>query len=104
TPLVPTSQREFNRTDALRGFVQIYAGGRLPPGSIGLTTRITDEHDQVVHRVSEPFARDRFDAARIARHLFEIPLAPLHARRFLLTVEATLGGRVVRRDVPFGIR
>jgi len=104
TPLVPTSQREFNRTDALRGFVQIYAGGRLPSGPIGLTARITDEHDQVVHRVSEPFARDRFDPARIARHLFEIPLARLNPGRFLLTVEAAQSGRTVRRDVPFGIR
>ena len=104
TPIVPTSRREFAPTDAVRGFVQIYAGSRLPAVPIAVTVRLTDDGDRIVYRTSEPFGRDRFDPARLARHLFDVPIDRLTPGRFLLTVEAALAGRTVRRDAPFVIK
>jgi len=103
-PLVPTSQREFARTAHVRGFVQIYAGARPPSLPIALTVRIADEQNRVVYRVSEPFGAERFDSTRLARHLFDVPIGRLDPGRYLLTVEAGLAGRTVRRDVPMLLR
>ena len=104
TPIVPTSRREFAPTDAVRGFVQVYAGSRAPGVPIAVTTRITDDNDQVVSRTSEAFGRERFDAARLASHLFDVPIDRLKPGRFLLTVEAALAGRTVRRDALLTIK
>ena len=64
----------------------MYAGSRLPSVPIAVTVRLTDDSDRVVYRTSEPFGRDRFDAARLARHLFDVPIDRLTPGRFLLTV------------------
>ena len=104
TPIVPTSRREFAVTDAVRGFVQVYAGSRPPSVPIAVTVRLTDDGDRIVYRTSEPFSRDRFDAARLARHLFDVPIDRLTPGRYLLTVEAALAGRTVRRDALLTIK
>ena len=102
-PFGPTSQRDFAKTDALRAFVQVYAGGKVPAGSIDLNVRLTDESGKVVFRLSEPLAANRFDTNRLVPYLFDVPLARLASGRYLLTAEASLGGRSSKRDVPINV-
>ncbi len=103
-PFDPTSRRSFERTDLVRAFFQVYQGGtgRLQP--VELSIRIIDERDTVVTRTSASLTADQFATSRAADHGFELPLTRLLPGRHLLTVEATRGGRTVKRDVPFVVR
>lgn len=103
-PLDPTSQRTFGRADQVRAFFQVYQGGsgRLQP--VTLSLRVTDDRDTVVTRSTESLTPDRFANDRGADYGFELPLSRLQPGRYLLTVEASRGGRSARRDVPFEVR
>ena len=103
-PMDPTSRRRFSPTDQVRAFFQVYQGGsgRLAP--VDLQIRVTNERDSVVTRTTESLTPDRFANDRGADYGFELPLSRLEPGRYLLTVEASRGGRTARRDIPFEIR
>jgi VWFA-related protein len=102
-PLVPTSRREFQATDEVRGFVRVAQGGRRPQ-PVTVEVRITDGTDTVVHRVTREFVAEAFTEAGDPGYAFDLPLANLRTGRYLLTVEATRGARTARRDVVFEVQ
>jgi VWFA-related protein len=104
-PIVPTSQREFYRSDRVAAFLRLYEGGKLPIASATLHTHITDGHDRTVFDETSTIAATDFDAStRAADHRFDLPIAPLPPGEYVLTFEAANGATTVRRDVRFSVR
>jgi VWFA-related protein len=103
-PIVPTSQREFAAGEAATAFFRVYqgGGGRLAP--VTLTSYVTRMDDTVGDRVREVIDPERFADGRAAARTIALPLASLTPGAYLLTVEAAMGNRTVRRDVRFEIR
>ena len=65
--------------------------------------RITGTDATPIVNQSEVLEPARF-VNRAANVNFELPLAPLKPGPYLLTIEATLGKTIARRDVRFEIR
>jgi len=104
-PVVPTSERDFQRLDRVSAFLRIYQGGTNPASPVTLTTRIVDDHDIPVVNKTEVVAPEKFDAAtRAADYRFEIPMSTLSRGQYLLTFEATTGGATAIRQVRFTVK
>jgi hypothetical protein len=104
-PLVPTSERMFQKLDRATAFLRLYQGGKGPLSPVTLTTRIVNERDEAVVNSTETWAPDRFNlATRSADCRFEIPVQTLSRGQHLLTFEATLGTSTTGRDVRFTVR
>jgi hypothetical protein len=99
-PIVPTSQREFQRGSEVIVFFRVYQRGRSAARPIAVTVRVANDHDSVVARSTATLDAAQFrDGA--ADYQFRLPVDQLQTGQYLLTVEAALGGRVARRDVRF---
>lgn len=104
-PVVPTTSRNFARTDLVSTFVRVYQGGRTPLAAVSIALSIKDEHDNVVVNQPGTIAAEKFDpAARAADYRIALPIAQLPAGSYLLTIEATMNGATVARDVKFDVR
>ena len=103
-PIVPTSQRDFLPTDAVKVFFQVTQESGRTPRPVNVEVRVTDETNTVRHRVTEQIAADRFSGDSAAEYGLELPLDQFRPGRYLLTVEASRGGTGARRDVPFVVR
>ncbi|HET9468547.1 MAG TPA: VWA domain-containing protein [Vicinamibacterales bacterium] len=103
-PVVPTTAREFATREKISAFIRVYQGGRQAPGSVTLTTRISNERDEQVLQQSLDVGPDQFLKYRATDHQFEIPLNRLEAGEFLLTVEAAAGELRESRNVRFTVR
>jgi VWFA-related protein len=104
-PVVPTSEREFQKLDRASTFLRVYQGGSDPLALATLTTRIVDDHDVAVVNKTDVLAPEKFDAAaRTADYRFEIPLTTLSRGQYLLTFEAAVGGTSARRQVRFTVK
>jgi VWFA-related protein len=102
-PVVPTTRREFTRGDQVVAFLRVYHGGRQGAGPASLTAQITDSADRVVFRTTDTVAPTSAGSLRVADYRLALPIERLLPGPHLLTLEATLGGVVLRRDVRFGI-
>jgi VWFA-related protein len=102
-PFDPTSRRSFGAADQVRAFLQVRQGGSRPQ-PIDLEIRVTDARDSVVSRTRESLTPDRFANGHGVDYGFEMPLSRLQPGHYLLTIEASRGGRSVKRDIPFDIR
>jgi len=100
-PVMPTTQREFAKSDAVVAFLRVYqhAKGALEP--VQFDVRIVDGHDAVKFHAGETFAADRFVATRAVDYRLDLWLAGLAPGAHLLTIEATAGKTAARRDVRF---
>jgi len=103
-PVRPTVRRTFARDERVTAFVRVYQGGTRSPVPVALAVRIVDATDTAVLGATETLAPDRFDASRAAEHRVALPLSRLPAGPYLLTLEASLGSRSVRRDVRFTVQ
>jgi hypothetical protein len=102
-PVVPTSQRQFERSDRATAFVRVYTGGKALAGGVAVVARVTDANGaEVVARTDEVSAR-AFGTDRAADYTYELPLATLRPGSFLLTIEAKLGAIVTTRHVRFSV-
>jgi hypothetical protein len=79
-PIVPTTVREFSRSERAIAFVRVY------------------------QRTSMDLAAGQFSRSHGADGRFTIPLTELRGGEYLLTVEAVRGDRRSRRDVRFTLR
>jgi VWFA-related protein len=102
-PVIPTTVRAFMRTDVVGGFVRISEGGGQPLAPVTLGLQIVDGRGATVQQHSEPLDTARFAGGRLADYPFDLPVANLAPGPHLLTVTATSGTRVVRRDVRFTV-
>ena len=103
-PVVPTTLREFYRDEAVGAFLRVYQGAGRPPEPVTLGLRIVDSHGATVQEKSETLASERFAGTRTADYQFEVPVSNLVPGAHLLTVQATAGQRVFRRDVRFVVK
>jgi len=103
-PIRPTVRRTFTRDDHATAFLRVYQGGNKVPVPVALAVRIVDATDTAVLDTTQTLGPDRFDVTRAAECLLDLPLSRLPAGPYLLTFEATLGKRSVRRDVRFTVR
>jgi len=103
-PVMPTTQRDFARSDEVTTFLRVYQHAKGPLASVLLDVRIVDDHDAVKLHAVETIAPAQFDASRAADHRFNLPLADLSKGQHLLTIQATAGKVTARRDVRFVVR
>jgi hypothetical protein len=102
-PVVPTTVRDFIRTDLVSGFVRISQGGRQPLQPVTIDVRLMDDRGIYVHERSEVKAPAAFSDGRMTGCQFEVPVSSLAPGHYLLKVAATAGTRVARRDVRFTV-
>jgi hypothetical protein len=103
-PVVPTTARDFARTDRVAAFLRAYqgGGGRLAPAQV--VSRVVNDQDETVFEQKTPLGEERFGQGRAADYHLDLPLARLIAGDYLLTLDVTLGKRDIRRDVRFTVR
>jgi hypothetical protein len=104
SPVVPTSQREFARTDNLTVFVRVYRGGENAD-PVPVRARIVDAGSQAVF--DNTVTLQAADVAREhgAEVRLDLPLDRATPGQYLLTIEATGGAKeTARRDVRFAVR
>jgi hypothetical protein len=83
----------------------VYQGGKDVALPAMLATRITDAKTQTAFEQRTPLFADRSSTTRSADYLLDLPLADLGSGQYLLTIEATCGGKETpRRDVRFSVR
>jgi len=103
-PIVPTTERTFRRIDQVTAFVRVYQGGTGTVAPVTLVVRVIDGRGRTVIEASDEIAADRFQSARAADSILDVPVARLAPGPHLLTLQATRGtvstpARVVRFDV-----
>jgi VWFA-related protein len=104
-PVVPTSRRNFWRTDQVVSFLRLYQGGKtIAPVNVNL--QIRDATDRAVFEDSQLIEGAEFTVMqrRSADHRVQLPISELAPGPYLLSVEANAGGRSLRRDVRFVIQ
>jgi len=100
-PVVPTTLRDFTRTDNVSGFVRISQGGTEPVEPVTVALKIVDSEGVTVAQQSDVRDPARFAGARMSDYEFAVPLANLTPGQYLLAVSATAGTRKSARDVRF---
>ena len=103
-PIVPTTARTFQRSDGVTAFLRIYQGGKDSLGLVQVRTGIVDTANRTVVEEPSTLTADRFGAGRAADFQLALPFERLAAGEYLLTLEATLGKTVVRRDARFAVK
>ena len=104
-PIVPTSQREFQRSDRVTAFVRVYEGGSAALAPATLHTRILNEKDEAVADETATIDAAAFAAAtRSADHRFDVPLMTLAPGDYVLIFESATGTAVARKDVRFTVK
>ena len=98
-PIVPTTVREFARSDEVTAFVRVYQGSRARPGAVSVQMRIVDFLDAVVDAATFEVPLEGFGGTPLAWDLqTRLPLDRLTAGEHLLTIEAIAGERRVSRQ------
>jgi len=105
TPLVPTTNRYFNRKeDLVSAFVRIYQHGKGDPKPVVMASRVTDSKGVVVvNRVSTIPLVAFSNPDRSFGFRFAVPIANLDPGSYLLTYDASVGTATSKRDVRFAV-
>jgi hypothetical protein len=104
-PVVPTSRRNFWKTDQVVSFLRLYQGGKtIAPVKVDL--QIRDANDRAVFEDSELIEGAEFMVMRrrSADHRVQLPMNELAPGPYLLIVEASAAGTSLRRDVRFVVQ
>jgi hypothetical protein len=101
-PIVPTTSRDFLKSDHATVFMRLYEPGKSVP--IVLAVRIANRDQRLLVDRTETIGQDRFGAAHAADYRLDLPLDTLASGPYLLTLEATMGTTTMRRDVRFSVR
>ena len=104
-PVVPTSRRNFWKTDQVVSFLRLYQSGKTTmPVKVNL--QIRDTNDRAVFEDSELIEGAEFMLMqrRSADYRVQLPMNELAPGPYLLTVEANAAGKSLRRDVRFVVQ
>jgi len=82
----------------------VHQSTRKPPQPVVLETDIVDATGRVLVTATRTIGPGEFDAAAVAEHRFDLPLAELDAGEYLLRFVATAGEAHAQRDVRFSVR
>lgn len=103
-PVVPTSNREFRRSQDATAFMRIYQGGKDPAAPVTVTAKVIDRNATTVGEGTEVLAPDRFHVGgHAADYTFPIPLTKLPPGPYLVTFEISQGRHTVSRSVQFTV-
>jgi VWFA-related protein len=100
TSVKPTAARIFARGDRIRTMLRVY---QKEMRSVRLTARVLNERDEPVFGRTENLETAAF-ANGAADYQLVVPIDELPAGQYLLTIEATAGGKQLTRDVRFIVR
>ena len=104
-PVVPTTNREFGRTQEVTAFVRVYQGGTASAKPVEVRTRIVNELDAEVGAGKDLLHGTDFRVGgRAADYRFAIPVKQLPPGWYLLTMDFDLDGKVVQRSVQFKVK
>jgi hypothetical protein len=104
-PVVPTSRRNFWRTDQVASFLRLYQGGKTT-APVRVNLHIRDSNNRMVFEDSELIegAEFQFMQRRSADYRVQLPVNELAPGPYLLTVDANAAGKSLRRDVRFVVQ
>ena len=102
-PVVPTSRRNFWRTDQVVTFLRLYQNGRAT-AAVTVNLQVRDSNDRTVFEHAELVEGARFAQTRSADYQLQLPIAQLAPGPYVLTVEADAAGRSLRRDLRFVVQ
>ncbi len=100
TSVKPTAARIFARTDRIRAFLRVYQKDKRP---VHLTAVVVNAQNESVFGHTDDLDAGAF-ANGSADHQVEVSISELAAGPYLLTIEATAGGKRLTRDVRFVVR
>ncbi|MEP6915936.1 MAG: VWA domain-containing protein, partial [Acidobacteriota bacterium] len=105
-PIVPTTRREFARSDRLAAFLRVYQGTsrRDPLVPVLIRARVIDAKNQTVAAESATIPDAQFSDGRAAGYQLELPLARMDPGEYLLSVNAAVGTRSAGRAVRFRVK
>jgi len=103
-PVVPTSLREFSRSDRAAAFVRVYRTSRARDASAEVRARLVDDAGAVVMDHTPSLAPAAFTKEGTADVSIDLPLAQLRAGSYLLSIETGAADAPVRRDIRFQVR
>ena len=103
-PVVPTTAREFARTDHIAAFLRLYQGGRGSPSPVQIVARIVNDRNETVFQQTTALGTEHFDRNRSADYRLSVPLGQLAAGEYLLTIEAIRDRHREHRDARFTVR
>ena len=104
TSIVPTSRRQFLRSETVAAFAHVYQGGTAPLAPVATRVHVVDATAKSVFGGTATIPAGEFGQDRSAELKLAIPLQRLPPGDYLLTLEAELGKNTARRDVRFTVR
>jgi VWFA-related protein len=102
-PVVPTTRRAFLPTDSLTAFTRVHQSGTTPLAPVQMRLTIRNAADVQITERLVTVDPARFNAARAADVVLDVPIARLPPGPYLLTVETASGATAVRRHSRFEI-
>jgi VWFA-related protein len=102
-PVVPTSRRNFWKTDQVVSFLRLYQSGKTT-APVKVNLEIRDARDRAVFENAESIEGARFMQTRSADYQVQLPIAKLEPGPYLLTIDANAGRTSLRRDVRFVVQ
>jgi hypothetical protein len=103
-PVMLTSLRGFDPDEGVTVFARVYEGGTGALRPVTIAARIRDASDGVLFEQTAHLGAEEFTSARSAEYRLVLPIARLQQGPHLLTIVATMGDSMVRRDVRFAVR
>jgi VWFA-related protein len=102
-PILPTVRRAFGVDARVTAFARACQGGSGAPLPANVRWRIRDASDAIVVDRAADLGQADFGSARAADLLLDVPIASLPPGEYLLTLEASIGEAMARRDVRFQV-
>jgi VWFA-related protein len=103
-PVVPTSLREFSRSERATAFVRVYRSDSARDASAELRVRLLDDTGAALLDRTESIAPAAFTKDRTADVSIDLPLSRLRAGEYLLTIETGAAASPIRRAIRFEVR
>jgi hypothetical protein len=102
-PVVPTTLRQFLKSDHIGGFVRISQGGTQPVEPVTVGLQLMDDKGANAAQNSVVLDAARSFVGRMTDYEFELPLANLGSGQYLLKVSASVANRTSVREVRFTV-
>ena len=103
-PIVPTTRRDFARTDRVSAFVRVYQKVKEAAQRAGVRAEIVDVNGRVVTSDTVTLEAEQFAKSHSAEYRIRIPADRLTAGEYLLTLQASMGPHTTQRDIRFRVR
>jgi len=103
-PVLPTTQRSFDRTEDVEAFVQVHQGGRDAPGTTAVAVSLVDGRNGAAMLDRIQLSPETFATDRAADLHIRLPLDQLESGAYRLVVEATRGSNQAQGEVGFSVR